>query len=65
MQKAVITVDSEGMEAAAATAAGFAASAPAEPNELVLDSPFLFVAYETSTLAPLVLGWLGDPTQTR
>lgn len=65
VQKAVITVDSEGMEAAAATAAGFAASAPAEPNELVLDSPFLFVAYETSTLAPLVLGWIGDPSQTR
>ncbi|MCT2177917.1 serpin family protein [Brachybacterium muris] len=65
VQKAVITVDSEGMEAAAATAAGFAASAPVEPNELVLDSPFLFVAYETSTLAPLVLGWIGDPTQTR
>lgn len=66
IQKAVITVDEEGMEAAAATAVGMdAASAPAEPKELVLDAPFLFVAYEASTLAPLVLGWIGDPAQTR
>lgn len=66
VQKAVITVDEEGMEAAAATAVGMeAAAAPSEPKELILDSPFLFIAYETSTLAPLVLGWIGDPSQTR
>lgn len=66
LQKAVITVDKEGMEAAAATAViAEAGSASAEPKELVLDSPFLFVAYETSTLAPLVLGWIGDPSLTR
>lgn len=65
VQKAVITVDKDGMEAAAATAGMMAASANVDPNELVLDSPFLFVAYETSTLAPLVLGWIGDPSQTR
>ena len=66
VHKAVITVDAEGMEAAAATAAGMEeAAAPEDPKELVLDSPFLFIAYETSTLAPLVLGWIGDPTQTR
>lgn len=66
LQKAVLTVDEEGMEAAAATAviAG-ETSAPAEPKELVLDAPFLYVAYERSTLAPLVTGWIGDPTQTR
>jgi serine protease inhibitor len=66
LQKAVITVDEEGMEAAAATAviAGVT-SAPAEPKELVLDRPFLFVAYERTSRAPLVLGWIGDPTQTR
>ena len=34
-------------------------------QELVLDAPFLVVAYERSTLAPLVVGWIGDPTQTR
>ena len=50
----------------AATAVGMEASAAdAEPKELLLDEPFLFVAYETSTLAPLVLGWIGDPSQTR
>lgn len=66
VHKAVITVDAEGMEAAAATAVGMEeAAAPEDPKELVLDSPFLFFAYETSTMAPLVLGWIGDPTQTR
>lgn len=65
VQKAVITVDKDGMEAAAATAGMMAVSASVDPKELVLDSPFLFVAYETSTLAPLVLGWIGDPSQTR
>ena len=66
IQKAVITVDEEGMEAAAATAAMLdTTSAAADPKELVLDAPFLFVAYETSTRAPLVLGWIGDPAQTR
>ena len=66
IQKAVITVDEEGMEAAAATAVGMdATSVPTEPKEMVLDAPFLFVAYETAALAPLVLGWIGDPAQTR
>ncbi|WP_270408366.1 serpin family protein [Brachybacterium paraconglomeratum] len=66
LQKAVITVDEEGMEAAAATAVAVGeTAAPAEPKELVLDRPFLFVAYERSTRAPLVAGWIGDPTQTR
>ncbi|APX34955.1 serine protease [Brachybacterium sp. P6-10-X1] len=66
VQKAVITVDEEGMEAAAATAAAAGAvSAPVEEHELALDVPFLYVAYETCTRAPLVLGWIGDPTRTR
>ena len=66
LQKAVITVDEEGMEAAAATAAiAGTTAAPAEPKELVLDRPFLFVAYERTTRAPLVAGWVGDPRQKR
>lgn len=66
LQKAVITIDEDGMEAAAATAvvAGVT-SAPVSEQELVLDSPFLLVAYQRATLAPLVIGWVGDPTQTR
>ncbi|MEE1650006.1 serpin family protein [Brachybacterium sp. J144] len=66
IQKAVLTIDENGMEAAAATAVVMeAGSAPLEPEELVLDRPFLVVAYERTTLAPLVAGWIGDPTQTR
>lgn len=66
-QKAVITVDADGMEAAAATAVsvGTTAYVPQETKELVLDRPFLFVAYDTASCTPLVLGWIGDPTQTR
>lgn len=66
LQKAVITIDEQGMEAAAATAVIMAESSAQIPDqELVLDSPFLFLAYERSTLAPLVVGWIGDPTETR
>ncbi|MDN5899476.1 MAG: serpin family protein [Brachybacterium sp.] len=66
LQKAVITVDENGMEAAAATAVMAAETSIQVPErELVLDSPFLVIAYERSTLAPLVVGWIGDPTQTR
>lgn len=66
VQKAVITIDEQGMEAAAATAVIVGeTSGPVLEKELVLDSPFLFVAYERETRAPLVVGWIGDPTQTR
>ena len=66
VQKAVITIDEQGMEAAAATAVMVGeTSAPVLEQELLLDSPFLFVAYERETRAPLVVGWIGDPTQTR
>lgn len=62
LQKAVLVVDEEGMEAAAATAViAETGSAPLEPHELVLDVPFLVVAVETASRAPLVLGWVGDP----
>ena len=66
VHKAVITIDEQGMEAAAATAVGMdTTSAQVEEQELVLDSPFLFVAYAREALAPLVVGWVGEPTQTR
>ena len=66
VQKAVITVDEEGMEAAAATAVGIdAASAPVEPKELVIDAPYVLVAFETSTGAPLVAGRVGAPRAAR
>ena len=66
LQKAVITVDEDGMEAAAATGViADTTSAQTGQHELILDSPFLVVAYERTTQAPLVAGWIGDPTQTR
>ena len=66
VQKAVLTIDEEGMEAAAATAVmADVTSAELEQEELVLDSPFVLVAYHRDSRAALVLGWIGDPTQTR
>jgi serine protease inhibitor len=63
LQKSVISVDDEGMEAASATAAiAGVTSAPAAPKELVLDAPFLYLAIERSTRAALVVGWVGEPT---
>ncbi|MGP9538301.1 serpin family protein [Brachybacterium sp. AOP43-C2-M15] len=66
LHKAVMTIDEHGMEAAAATALLTRLSAPAPPRRrLVVDAPFLLVAYETRALAPLVAGWIGDPALTR
>ncbi|GAB2541587.1 serpin family protein [Brachybacterium huguangmaarense] len=64
IHEALMTVDEKGMTAAAATAVAIAmrAGPMGEPRELVLDAPFLVVAYETTSRAPLVIGWVGDPT---
>lgn len=67
VQRAVITVDEDGTEAAAATAVemgvGSAPVEPAEPHELVLDRPFLFVVVDLVTEVPLSLGVVADPSQ--
>ena len=66
LHKAVLTVDEHGMEAAAATALMTRLAAAAPPQRrLVLDAPFLVIAYETTTRTPLVAGWIGDPSRTR
>lgn len=66
VQKAVLTLDEQGMEAAAATAViARETSMPVIDHEITFDVPFLLVAYERATGAPLVAGWVGDPTQTR
>ena len=66
LHKAVLTVDEHGMEAAAATALMTRLAAAAPPQRrLVLDAPFLVIAYETTTRTPLVAGWIGDPSLTR
>lgn len=59
-----LAMDEEGTEAAAATAAVFIpVSAPIEPpGPVVLDRPFLFRIYDSSTGATLFLGQVLDPS---
>lgn len=64
VHRCVVTVDEYGTEAAAATGMAMAGSAPAQPEPLVVDRPFLFWIAETRTSAPLFLGVVTDPTQT-
>ena len=63
LHEAFISVDEEGTEAAAATAVVVGlTSAPAEPIELTVDRPFLFLIQERETGAVLFLGRVTDPT---
>lgn len=61
-----ITVDEDGVEAAAATAVGAdTVSAPAPPRlTMVLDRPFLFCLHDVATAVPLLVGVVNDPTLT-
>ena len=61
--QAVITVDENGTEAAAATAMSVSATgAPVDPVRIVIDRSFLFAVHDTRTGAPLFLGQVIDPT---
>lgn len=63
LHEAFISVDEEGTEAAAATAVVVGlTSAPAEPVELTVDRPFLFLIQERETGATLFMGRVTDPT---
>lgn len=64
MQKVKIIVDEEGTQAAAATQVATADSAAPlqEPQELILDSPFIYAVIELDTGMPLFLGLLSSPT---
>lgn len=63
LHKATITVDDEGMEAAAATAVMMGAtSAPGSPEVLELDRPFAYLVVEREGGTPLVVGHVGDPS---
>ncbi|WP_166442325.1 serpin family protein [Nakamurella flava] len=64
VHESVVKVDEEGTEAAAATGMGMAASAPARPEPLVVDRPFVFWIADTTTSAPLFLGVITDPSAT-
>jgi len=61
--KAMVRLDEEGTEAAAASAAiGMPTSAPMEePIELVLDRPFVFAIRDNVSGEVLFLGRLADP----
>ena len=61
--QAVVAVDENGTEAAAATGAVFdAVGAPIGPVELKVDRPFLFVIHDLETSTPLFVGRIADPT---
>ncbi|MFE7560326.1 serpin family protein [Kitasatospora sp. NPDC057500] len=64
VQKATIQVDEQGTVAAAGSGVGvgaMAAPVPANPVELHIDRPFLFLIRDTATGRPLFLGQVTDP----
>ncbi len=64
LQKCVVSLDENGIEAAAATAAVVAVSAEnGPPKELVLDRPFWFIVHDLESNAPLFVGSVADPSQ--
>lgn len=62
LHRCVVAVDENGTEAAAATGMMMAGSAPATPEPLVVDRPFVFWIAERTTAAPLFLGVVIDPS---
>ena len=65
VHQAVVLVDENGTEAAAATGLGISATGmPQLDGEIVVDKPFLFWIHDTVTGAPVFLGIVGDPTAT-
>ena len=62
--QAVVEVDENGTRAAAATAIATTRGVPKDPpKQVVIDRPFFFVLYQRSTLAPLFIGQVVDPTK--
>lgn len=63
LHEATITVDEDGTEAAAATAAvaGVTSAPVDQPVPVTADRPFLFVIHEVATGAPLFIGRVTDP----
>lgn len=61
--EAVVAIDENGIEAAAATAVGMTAgAAPAEPKQLILDRPFGYALMHLPTVTPLFVGIVADPS---
>lgn len=64
LQKAMIAMQEQGVEAAAATAVVLAGSAaPAQPAVMNVNRPFVFAIEDVTTGAILFLGHVEDPTQ--
>jgi serpin B len=65
VHKALVRVDEEGTEAAAATAVGMQLkAAPAAPRVVDVDRPFLFLVRDTKTGTMLFVGRVMDPRGT-
>jgi serpin B len=65
VHKALVRVDEEGTEAAAATAVGMQLkAAPAAPRVVNVDRPFLFLVRDTKTGTMLFVGRVMDPRGT-
>jgi serpin B len=63
IHKAFVSVDEEGTEAAAATAVVMVESAmPAQPVEVTIDHPFIFLIRDIETGAVLFVGRVVDPS---
>lgn len=62
VHKAFVAVDEEGTEAAAATAVAMAESAMAEPAEMTIDRPFIFLIRDRETGTILFAGRVVDPS---
>ena len=63
LQKAVISVDSEGTEAAAATGVEIVPFS-AEPSNLLkifIDRPFIYVLWDKHNNIPVIMGRVTDP----
>ena len=61
LHQAVVTVDEDGTEAAAATAVITRITAMRRQIELVVDRPYLFVIHDVRTATPLFVGRVTDP----
>ena len=64
VQKTLLEVDEDGTEAAAATgvSVGVSAGAPATPEVVIFDRPFLFLLTDTETRSPLFVTVVNDPS---
>ena len=63
LQETFVNVDEQGTEAAAATALGISAASAApeeEPEQVILDRPFVYFIWDTQTAAPVFAGTLAS-----